>query len=300
MSPEPSTLNRPTRRWLQLSLRSSAILATAFCVWLGIQVNHARMQSLAVAALLRDGAYVSFASEWDEDAWGENPELHRAAWLRKLLGSEHFATAYSVSLPQTLTAPATDSMLRQLKYLPALRHIQLTLAAVSDQGLSHLRTLKRVEVVNLPTSFPEVARDISDDGIQHLGELTEMQSLALDNTSVTDNGLAHLSQLSKLHTVSLRNTVITSHGLSHIAALGDLVYLRLDSTNVGDEGLERIRDLTKLEHLTLNSTPVSDRGLATLSSMASLRIVSVIGTQVTQAGVEKLRAALPRCVVLWE
>jgi hypothetical protein len=52
--------------------------------------------------------------------------------------------------------------------------------------------------------------------------------------------------------------------------------------------------------LVLSHTDVSDEAIATLAGIKSLTTLSLNGTKATKGGVEKLRAALPKCIVDWE
>jgi len=51
---------RMKSRWFRFSLRTLLLLIAALCVWLGIQVNAARRQKDAVAAILNTGGAVHY------------------------------------------------------------------------------------------------------------------------------------------------------------------------------------------------------------------------------------------------
>ena len=55
--------------------------------------------------------------------------------------------------------------------------------------------------------------------------------------------------------------------------------------------------LANLQDLTLTGTEVTDVGLVYLKELTKLQDLDVAETQVTNEGVDKLREALPKCVV---
>src|SRR5262245_19997517 len=64
------------RRWLRFSLRTMLLLITALCIWLGYQVNAARRQREALAAIARAGGTVYFDRRTPPD------------WLHQFLGDD--------------------------------------------------------------------------------------------------------------------------------------------------------------------------------------------------------------------
>jgi hypothetical protein len=53
---------------------------------------------------------------------------------------------------------------------------------------------------------------VSDAGLAHLAELTNLELLFLEQTAVTDAGLKHLERLTKLKLLALKGTRVTSFG----------------------------------------------------------------------------------------
>src|SRR6476659_4651164 len=96
---------RMKSRWFRFSLRTLLLLITALCVWLGIQVNAARRQREAVAAILKAGGRVHYDYEIVPQPWppktlqtgiyGIDPQakLPGPAWLRQGIGDDSFRTA---------------------------------------------------------------------------------------------------------------------------------------------------------------------------------------------------------------
>lgn len=85
-----------------------------------------------------------------------------------------------------------------------------------------------------------------------------------------------------------------------IAQCESLEGLGLYDGLVTDAGLPKLSTMPHLRHLDLSCNDITDAGLVHLAQMKSLRKLGLWGTKVTKVGVERLRAQLPACVVLWE
>ncbi len=63
---------------------------------------------------------------------------------------------------------------------------------------------------------------VTDAGLRHLRELTNLRGLILDGTQVTDAGLVHLKGLTNLRRLVLKNTQVTDAGVEKMKnAIGD-------------------------------------------------------------------------------
>jgi hypothetical protein len=139
---------------------------------------------------------------------------------------------------------------------------------------------------------------ITDAGLEHLQELSNLQALWLNNSQITDAGLEHLKGLTKLEVLWLDDTRITDAGLGHIKGLTNLKKLRLNNIRITDGGLECLRESTKLKDLDLYNTPITDAGLEHLKVISNLECLYLTKTQVTAEGVMKLQQALPNCKII--
>jgi hypothetical protein len=75
---------------------------------------------------------------------------------------------------------------------------------------------------------------------------------------VTDAGLAHLADRTDLEALALRETAITDAGLVHLKGLINLKRLFLGGTQITDAGLVHLRGLKRLQLLEVGSTRVTD------------------------------------------
>src|SRR5690348_10676926 len=93
------TASKTSRRWLQFSLRSLLVSLTAFSVWLGIQVDHAKQQREIVLAIRSAGGMVSYEYET-----GENQPAFSQR-LRRWFGEDLFYNVVSVSFWYDVESP---------------------------------------------------------------------------------------------------------------------------------------------------------------------------------------------------
>jgi len=86
--------------------------------------------------------------------------------------------------------------------------------------------------------------DVTDEGLEHLKNLTALEGLYLSAAQITDAGLEHLKNLTALNRLDLSNTQITGAGLEHLNNLSTLEGLYLRGAQITDAGLEHLKNLT--------------------------------------------------------
>jgi hypothetical protein len=74
--------------------------------------------------------------------------------------------------------------------------------------------------------------------IEKVENLSRLQRLTLDYSSVTEEDLLRLKRLRELTDVSLAGTQVTDAGLAHLTGLTNLARLNLEGTRVSDAGLQ--------------------------------------------------------------
>jgi hypothetical protein len=164
----------------------------------------------------------------------------------------------------------------------------------ADELLERLKGQTKLRVLDLRWS------DVSDDGLEHLNELTSLQELILsDSREFTDSGLEHLKGLPNLQNLALDHTEITDAGLVHLSSVPRLERLGLCYTRISDNGLPHLSGVTKLQILTLPGS-ITDAGLMHLNRLSSLRLVTVPKTHVTDEGIKNLHEALPNCEIYYK
>ncbi len=83
----------------------------------------------------------------------------------------------------------------------------------------------------------------SDLEMIHVGKLSRVEDLDLDDSSVTDAGLIHLKGLTRLERLYLRGTKVTDAGLEHLKKLSGhpSIHLGWDKGRISDAALEELQ-----------------------------------------------------------
>jgi len=186
-----------------------------------------------------------------------------------------------------------DEALEHLAGLGTLRVLDLGGNQITDAGLEHVAALDRLESLALDnTSWSESRMQISDAGLQRLAPLCRLRRLDLSSTrvslAVTAEGLHHLANFPELESLRLGGDRITDRAMEHVARCRNLRALALLYTSVGDAGLARIGDLERLEAVSLSSRHLTDRGLAHLAELPKLRHAQLRTTGLTDRALERL------------
>jgi len=119
------------------------------------------------------------------------------------------------------------------------------------------------------------------------------------NDAIGDAELPRFAALSQLEELDLWTSAVTDAGLPALAGMTSLKHLNLSETKISDAGLSHLKSLPGLEQLYLMGTKVSDAGISTLAQMKQLKHLDVTRTRVTKAGAQKLKRALPSCIVMY-
>lgn len=95
--------------------------------------------------------------------------------------------------------------------------------------------------------FPRISKasfigsNITDDALYHIGQMTSLRELYLQQTPIKGEGLLHLSKLQNLKLLDLSKTAINNGQLLHILRLPSLEDLYLNETHISQEVIEAIQ-----------------------------------------------------------
>src|SRR5439155_7722414 len=140
----------------------------------------------------------------------------------------------------------TDADLVKLAALPRLENISLAYTKVTDLGLEYLAPLRRVKVLDL-----YYAEYVSDLGVAHLKQWTDLEHLNLRGTKVTSSVFEHVSRMTKLRSLDVGHS------------------------RVNDDLFELLESLDHLERLSFGGNKMSGAALPLLKSLPALRSLSV-------------------------
>ena len=132
--------------------------------------------------------------------------------------------------------------------------VNLTGTQVTDAKLANLRlrAFRDLERLNLWDT------GITDAGLEHLRDLSYLQSLSLNDKQITDAGLMKLTVLRRLQELNLAGTKVTDVGLETLTGLDQLRRVVLCGTKVTDAGMEWLERLPQLQTLYLDGTQITD------------------------------------------
>ncbi len=206
----------------------------------------------------------------------------------------------------------TDNDLAPLTQLLYLKSMTVCGPLVTGRGLAHLASLPRLKILRLESTSLHAAdfkplRDapvledltifgqrIEAEDTAALAQLAGLRHLALVDTGVMDEALAPLGQMRRLESLVLNRTPERD-------VRGRIF---LDSNRrmalFGDAGLAHLAPLAELRRLELHGADVGDASIEVLARMTCLEILSIRKTKITRAGLARLKAALPKCQIIFD
>lgn len=181
----------------------------------------------------------------------------------------------------------TGEGLEELAHIPGITELYLGWTGITDDGCAQLKKLSGLERLTLPNYGYEVRykeqqpwadlhpNRLTDRGMTHIGELTNLVRLEFSGGGITDDGLkplANLKQLKYLEFGILPN--VKGPGLKSLKELTHLKNLTLKSTGIDEEGLQHLCGPLSLEDLLLPKT-VSAAALPHVYQFKSIRRVGI-------------------------
>jgi hypothetical protein len=292
--------NGKLRHRLKISLRASMLVIVLLGIWLGWQVNKAREQREAVAAIQRYGGWVHYDYEFVNGKLtpGRSPWAPR--WLRRMLGDEFFQEVRQVSLVyddstgqrfDNENVGACDDVLARVARLPGLKSLLLKETQATDAGLRHIGKMTGLEEL-----FIWDAESVTDAGVARLASLKNLKMVHISRSNLTDRSLALLSSLPRIETLSLQQNHFTDEGLARLDGNGRLkrIPIGLGDGRITDAGLAHLKDFKSLEVLDIQNSQVTARGLDQLvKDLPDLKELWLSDQVVTKAEKEALRQAMP-------
>ncbi|XP_069771814.1 uncharacterized protein [Narcine bancroftii] len=238
----------------------------------------------------------------------------------------------------------TDNCLYSIRGLNCLSHLILDQTKVSDLGMMDYLACAPESLVHLSlnqTGISDQMLAVLTTAVPHLRflslkhtkvcdvsalkDLSSLQTLHLDNTSITGSSLQALSSHSTLTSLSVSglpspsgNVIlqiisglkltqlklpdrhsVSDAGLCFLSLLDRLVELDLtDYTQVTDEGISHLARLLRLTKLSLSNTQLTDAGLAPLHALKYLEELCLDRTSVGSKAVAQCVRVLPHLQVL--
>lgn len=185
----------------------------------------------------------------------------------------------------------TNEGIRYLAALPHLRNLDVARSRVTDAGLAHLRDVKTLETLWLPSE------GISDTGLEYLSQLPRLRSLNVSRAYrrdsrgeqgyYTDKGIAVLTRCHSLEELGIGSIGVTDASMESLVRLDNLRNLSLfGCTAVTDEGLRKLASLKDLEVLNVHDANATISGLSCLNGLANLRRLNIDGVKQDYSGLD--------------
>jgi uncharacterized protein (TIGR02996 family) len=207
----------------------------------------------------------------------------------------------------------TGRGLAVLADLPRLRKLMVGGCALTEDAIPPLVRCRGLEELGLNdwriggsgdrllTALPQltslralhaIRHDVTADGFLALGQLTELEELAVGGSAFGDRELAHLLGLRGLRRLQLHANGFTRAGLAGLGTLPGLRALDLLNCNLRDESVGALGELRQLRWLELGGN-ATDASLGHIADLPLLEVLRFNSPFVTDAGLAQLKR-LPR------
>jgi hypothetical protein len=294
-----SERTKSTRPWSRISIRVMMLIVLVIAVLLGWQVNKAREQREAIAAVQKYGGWVHFDYEFVNGKLTSGRSPRAPGWLRSLLGAEYFQNVRQVSLVydestgtrfDNSNVRACDDLLQKLAKQPGLKELLLMETQATDEGLRHVGNMTELDELYIWD-----ASSVTDVGVSRLSRLKNLKNIHINHSHLTDSSLALLSSLPRMEAMSLQQNHFSDAGLARLNGKERLkrLHLGIGDVRITDAGLAHLKDFKKLEILDIQNSQVTTQGLEQLEGLPNLKELWLSGTSIPITAAQRLREAIP-------
>ena len=118
--------------------------------------------------------------------------------------------------------------------LKNLKELNLHATRVGDEGIAELK--------NLPISTLNISDTcITDEGMQHIKSMKNLQVLNLDYGMVGNEGIKAFKDMPSLRSVSLKGTSLNDDAIPELAKAQQLMVLNLEDTKLTPAGIQKLQ-----------------------------------------------------------
>lgn len=276
------------RRLFQVRLRTLLLVVVPGLALVGGWLQPALKQQRAVEELRQRGALVVY--EHDPDASARFPSIQTRtghwwppAWLVSRLGDDYFFSAVAVEQWNSQWGKAADgdAILAACSQLRDLRELRIGNSPVTDRGLAHLKSLRKLESLEICNPEQQFHR-VTDDGMAALGNLTSLRCLVIGPAELTDRTLAIVGRLRELRRLELSGYAFTDAGLVQLVDCKQLTSLSLLGEFTGPAVAE-LQALPRLELLSLSRLYLKEGEFGPLVRFPALTYLRINGANCSAA-----------------
>jgi hypothetical protein len=184
------------------------------------------------------------------------------------------------------TAPPPPRLLCDLLGTDFLSRIALVdfASGVTEDEIEPIQCLSQLQWLNLGQV------EVTDESLQCIKGMTQLKFLNIAESHITDNGLKIIKGLKNLKWLCAYKIKITDAGLRNLEGLTQIKALQIADNRITDTGVQHLRGLTNLQVLELDNTQITDAGLKDLTGLTKLKVLTLSNTQVTDTGLKSLKA----------
>ena len=225
---------------------------------------------------------------------------------------KHAPRAVGISPQQDLLLEPLMNRLAQLKNLDTLALDGLPLSVRSFAFLQHLhrldnfkasstdidsRTLNLLNAPIIKNLSLGYCTQLDDSCAPFLKRCNKLNYLDLSGTRVTGKTVLQIASTRMTH-LMLSGVDLSLTQQSMFASMPSLHYLHVRDTKLTNEGIKSLRK-HKLFTLEASDNNLTDQCIQYLLPMKSLTCLEISGNRISKAGFQRLKAALPRCKIIW-
>jgi hypothetical protein len=162
---------------------------------------------------------------------GQQVTEENLVYLSGMTGLEELLISWGMAVNDESIAP--------IARLTNLRELTLTLTKLTDKGLKQLGRLRNLERLQIEGS------GFSNEGLTHIRGLTHLKSLSLTvrdgNNTISDEGLDGLLGMTQLETLYVYGWHVTEKGLAKLQGLKGLKAIYIEPQALSKEAKERLK-----------------------------------------------------------
>ncbi len=265
-------------RWFRFSLRTFVVALTCVRVTVGWFGRYAQQRRAAFDAIREAGGRIQMGI-------GEPSRFE--AWF----GPEVFGSVNKVDLRK---GKADNELLRHIGVLKELRRLDLSGIHIDDEGLREIAHLPLREL------WLQEAK-ITDASAATLSQIKTLDFLQLNATSLSDEFLERLEPLPELENLGLRGTQVTADGMKYLSRHPKLMKLDVYHTDIDDSGVQHLVACQSLTDVGLSATKVTNEVFESLDKLPNLTEVDLSGNErrVTTEAVLAFEKTHLKCDIEW-
>ncbi len=157
-----------------------------------------------------------------------------------------------------------------------LRWIEAVNGEISDEAMQHLAALPNLEWLEIGGGKVTAA------GTEYLKGCLALKRLYIHDVDLSKDPLTWIANL-RLEALSLQRTGVNAAALRQLKAAVMLIVLNLSEDGVTDEQMSVVSRFTNLEVLALQNSRITGAGLAELRGMKRLNVLNLVNCRIVDS-----------------